>query len=225
MVALLESLTGAAPSVGFAHGMLARAAGCLAVVHERIRALITGSYAVSCDPLRVGPATPGEVYPDAIWPTQIADVLRGLIHAANLARAAGQPAIDTAVRDELITAFRHGVLVGLSQTTSHGERPGQRKARNLLEVLRDREPQHAHRAPRRPHRPALDARPTRTHLSAHPEPPTTGRPTAPPAITPRRACPPAECLPPVWDRRRLQGGGNGGNSASAAVTSSPIHER
>ena len=30
------------------------------------------------------------------------------------------------------------MLVGLSDTTSHGTRPGQRKARLLLEVLRDR---------------------------------------------------------------------------------------
>jgi len=47
-----------------------------------------------------------EVYPDATWPAQIADALRGLIHEANLARDAG--------------------------------RPGERKTRCLLEVLRDR---------------------------------------------------------------------------------------
>ncbi|MGH3544776.1 MAG: hypothetical protein ACRDPW_02420 [Mycobacteriales bacterium] len=35
VVALLESLTGAAPSVGFVHGMLARTAGLLGVVHDR----------------------------------------------------------------------------------------------------------------------------------------------------------------------------------------------
>jgi len=40
-VALLESLTGAAPSVGFVHGLLARAAGLLDQVHQRICALIT----------------------------------------------------------------------------------------------------------------------------------------------------------------------------------------
>ena len=33
----------------------------------------------------------------------------------------------------------NGVLVGLSATTSHGTRPGERKTRLLLEVLRDRE--------------------------------------------------------------------------------------
>jgi transposase len=60
VVALLESLTGTAPSVGFVHGLLARTAGLLGEVHNRIRTLITLAYAVSCDetPLRVGPRTP-----------------------------------------------------------------------------------------------------------------------------------------------------------------------
>lgn len=219
-VQLLESLTGAAPSVGFVHGMLARAAGLLAEVDKRIRALITLAYAVCCDetPLRVGWRTPkpgrkkaqkyllvactqlythyllgdrdldtfnrfvisdlaasgsvivhdryqnydakifgellhqlccqhlgrdladaAEVYPDAIWPAQIGDALRGLIHLANRAREAGRNAIDAAARDRLIKEFTDGVAVGLSETTSHGARPGERKARLLLEVLRDRQ--------------------------------------------------------------------------------------
>jgi hypothetical protein len=60
VVALLESLTGAAPSVGFVHGMLNRTAGLLAETHDRIRTLITLAYAVCCDetPLRVGPKKP-----------------------------------------------------------------------------------------------------------------------------------------------------------------------
>lgn len=218
-VELLESLTGAAPSVGFVHGMLTRASGLLAEVDKRIRALITLAYAVCADetPLRVGPKKPkpgrkkaekyllvactelythyllgdrdmatfkafvlkdltdsvivhdryhlydnaeigklthqlccqhllrdidgaGEVYPDADWPTQIADALRGLIHHANLARDAGRDTIDTAIRDKLIKELKDGVLVGLSDTTSHGDKPGERKTRLLLEVLRDREP-------------------------------------------------------------------------------------
>src|SRR5262249_49213228 len=164
-VQMLESLTGATPSVGFVHGMLARAAGLLEEVDKRIRALLTLCYAVCCDetPLRVGSKTPkpgrkkaekyllvactelwthyllgdrdldtfkasvlkdltgsvivhdryqnydsaelgpflhqlccahltrdlddaAEVYPDAVWPGQVADALRGLIHEANLAR-------------------------------------------------------------------------------------------------------------------------------------------
>jgi transposase len=217
VVALLESLTGTAPSVGFVHGMLNRAAGLLGEVHQRIRALITLAYAVSCDetPLRVGPTLPAagkrkaeryllvactdlythyllgdrsldtftafvikdltnsvvvhdryqnydsaqlgtlihqlctahllrdlddaaQVYPDAVWPVQIADALRALIHQANLAREHGLPAIAADVRDELLTRLRNGMLVGLSDTLSAGTRPGERKARLLLEVLRDR---------------------------------------------------------------------------------------
>jgi hypothetical protein len=218
-VALLESLTGAAPSVGFVHGMLTRAAALLQAPDQRIRTLITLAYAVSCDetPLKAGPRTPkpgrkkaeryllvactelyphyllgdrdldtfkaflfqdlidsvivhdryhnydsavlgtlihqlccshllrdrdgaGEVYPDEHWPAQIADALRGLIHQANLARDQGLTAIPAAVKNELITRFRDGVLVGLSATTTPATHPGERKARLLLEVLRDREP-------------------------------------------------------------------------------------
>jgi transposase len=217
VVEVLESLTGAAPSVGFVHGTLARTAGLLDEVHQRIRTLITLAYAVCCDetPLRVGPRTPkpgrkkaeryllvactelythyllgdrsmdtfkafvfaelggsvvvhdryanydsaqlgtlvhqlccahllrdlddaAQVYPDAVWPVQIADALRGLIHQANLAREHGLPAIADETRDQLLTRFRHGVLVGLSDTRGHGDRPGERKARVLLEVLRER---------------------------------------------------------------------------------------
>src|SRR3954447_18679491 len=60
VVTLLESLTGTAPSVGFVHGMISRAAGLLDGVHQRIRTLVTLAYAVCCDetPLRVGPRTP-----------------------------------------------------------------------------------------------------------------------------------------------------------------------
>ncbi|MGH3470317.1 MAG: IS66 family transposase, partial [Thermocrispum sp.] len=81
----------------------------------------------------------GEVYPDEAWPAQIAGALRALMHQANLARDAGRASIDEAIKNKLITLFQNGVRVGLSDTTSHGERPGERKARLLLEVLRDRE--------------------------------------------------------------------------------------
>ena len=217
-VELLESLTGAAPSVGFVHGMLERASGLLGEADKRIRALITRAHAVCADetPLRVGAKTPkpgrkkaekyllvactelythyllgdrdletfkafvfkdltdsvivhdryhlydsaqlgtlthqlctqhllrdlagaAETYPEAHWPTQIADALRSLIHHANLARDAGHDILDTLIRDTLIKQFKDGVLVGLSNTTSRGDRPGERTARLLLEVLRDRE--------------------------------------------------------------------------------------
>jgi len=56
VVALPQSPTGASPSVGFCHGMLARAAGCLSEVDKRIQTLITLAHTVSCveTPLRVG---------------------------------------------------------------------------------------------------------------------------------------------------------------------------
>ncbi|MGB7796752.1 MAG: IS66 family transposase [Pseudonocardiaceae bacterium] len=220
VVAVLESLTGAAPSVGFVHGMINRAAGLLTETHQRIRTLITLAHAVSCDetPLKVGPKQPpagkkkaeryllvactelythyllgdrsldtftafvltelsksgsvivhdryqnydsaklgtlvhqlccahllrdlagaAEVYPDAPWPTQIADALRELIHHTNLARNEGRDTLNDPVRHTLVNRFRHGVRVGLSDTTTHGTRPGQRKTRLLLQVLRDRE--------------------------------------------------------------------------------------
>ena len=219
VVALLQSLTGTAPSVGFVHGMLHRTAGLLGGVHQRIRTLITLAYAVCCDetPLRVGGRTPAagkrkaeryllvaatelythyllgdrslatftafvvkdlagsgsvivhdsyqnydsaqlgtlvhqlctahllrdlddaaQVYPDAVWPVQIAQALRALIHQTNQAREQGLPAIAADVRDTLLRRLRDGMLVGLSDTTGHGTRPGERKARLLLEVLRDR---------------------------------------------------------------------------------------
>src|SRR3954452_10582831 len=221
VVALLESLTGAAPSVGFVHSLLARTAGLLGAVHARIRTLITLAYAVCVDetPVRVGPRTPrpgktkaeryllvactqlythyllgdrsldtfkasvlaeraergalvvhdryqnydnvafgglvhqlccahllrdlddaAQVYPKPIWPGQIADALRELIGQANLARAAGRDQIAPEVRDTLISRVRHGVRGGLSDPRHHGTRPGERKARLLLEVLRDRQP-------------------------------------------------------------------------------------
>jgi transposase len=220
VVALLASLTGTAPSVGFVHGLLARTAALLASVHDRIRTLVTLAYAVCCDetPLKVGPRTPrpgktkaeryllvactdlythyllgdrsldtfkasvlaeraaagkvvvhdryqnydsaefaglvhqlctahllrdlddaAQIHPGALWPGQISRALRELIHHANLARQAGLDAIDTEVRDTLISRFRHGVRAGLSDTRRHGSRPGERKARLLLEVLRDRQ--------------------------------------------------------------------------------------
>ena len=216
---VVESLTGTAPSAGFVHGMLARAAALLDEADKRIRALLTAAYVVCADetPLRVGPATPaagrtkamryllvacttlvthylvggrdldsfkamviadltagsvivhdryqnydsepfahllhqlccahllrdlagaGEVYPHEHWPVQVADALRGLIHQANLARQAGAATIEQTIKDDLIHLFRQGVLVGLKATDEHGTRPGQRKARLLLETLRDRQ--------------------------------------------------------------------------------------
>ena len=215
---VLEALTGARPSVGFVHGLLARVGAALRTADARIRTLITMARVFCMDetPIRVGPKAPrpgrkkadkylliactnlythfllggrdldtfkasvlaevaagtvvvhdrypvydnpefagvvhqlctahllrdlddaGEVYPDAVWPGQIAEALRGLVHAANIARDGGQARIDPAVRADLLHTLRHGVLAGLSDTTTVGTRPGERKARLLLEAFRDR---------------------------------------------------------------------------------------
>jgi transposase len=215
---LLEALTGAKPSVGFVHALLARVGVALRAADQRIRTLISLVRVLCMDetPLRVGPKQPrpgrkkadkylliactslythfllgdrdldtfkasvladvaagtvvvhdrytvydhdaftgivhqlctqhllrdledaGEVYPDALWPGQIAEALRGLIHATNTARETGHTQIDPTVRADLLHTLRHGVLVGLADTTTHGNRPGERKARLLLQTFRDR---------------------------------------------------------------------------------------
>jgi transposase len=207
---LIEALTGAGPSPGFVHAMIARAAAAVAQANKLIRCLIIAAHVISADetPIRVGPgpktrkryllvactslltyyflgdrsaktfaafvfpdmdgavvvhdryqnydAFPGlihqlctqhlirdledaaETYPDAHWPVQAREALQGLIHAANTARAEGLPAIPDQVAAPLIHAFRHGVLVGLSEVpkvTGRKQRPG----RDLLECLRDRQ--------------------------------------------------------------------------------------
>lgn len=75
--------------------------------------------------------------PKRCGPARSPTALRGLIHATNLARDKGEDQVDPDVRAELVKTLRHGVLAGLSDTTSHGTRPGEAKARALLEVLRD----------------------------------------------------------------------------------------
>lgn len=216
---LLTALTGAEPSIGFVHGLLARASKVLREADRRIRTLITLATVVCMDetPLRVGPKTPRpgrkkadkylliacttlythfllgdrdldtfkksvladvaagttvvhdrytvydhetfdeivhqlctahllrdlaaaeQTYPEQVWPGQIAGALRALVHATNLARADGHEQVDADERAKQIHLLRHGVLVGLSVTASHGDRPGEKKARLLLEAFRDRE--------------------------------------------------------------------------------------
>jgi transposase len=83
-------------------------------------------------------ADAAQQYPDAHWPVQAAEALQGLIHAADTARARGLPAIPGEVAAPLIRAFRHGVLVGLSEVPTVPGRT-QRPCRDLLECLRDRQ--------------------------------------------------------------------------------------
>jgi hypothetical protein len=208
--ALIEALTGAEPSPGFVHSMIARAAAAVAGANMAIRCLIILAHVVSADetPIRAGPgpkarkryllvactnlltyyflgdrsmktfeafvlpdmgetvvvhdryqnydAIPGlihqlccqhllrdlagaaETCPEAHWPIQISQALQGLIHAANTARARGLPAIAGDIAAPLIHAFRHGVLLGLSQVPRVPGRK-QHPGRDLLECLRDRQ--------------------------------------------------------------------------------------
>ena len=212
-VELIEALTGARPSPGFVHGIIAHAAAAVAQTNQRIRALLTLAYAVCCDetPIRAGARKAkkyllvactrlytwymlgdrtlqtfkkfiiadltgvlvhdryqnydspelgthphqlccshllrdledcAETYPRAGWPAQIQTALRGLIHAANLARRNGRDQIDPGTKAMWTNSFRHGVRVGLSEVRRI---PGPAKTvtqplgRVLLEVLRDRE--------------------------------------------------------------------------------------
>jgi hypothetical protein len=207
---LVESLTGAAPSVGWVHGLLTRTADALAEVDKLIRTLLTLAYAVCCDetPIRVGPrkakkyllvactqlctwyhlgdrtlatfkdfglgdlsgvvvhdryqnydskvfaglvhqictahilrdlADAAECYPHAHWPTQIADALRDLVHAANTAREAHRDVIDDQLLNARLSWLRAGVAVGLSEVDRNPDPKGkQPPGRCLLEVLRDR---------------------------------------------------------------------------------------
>jgi hypothetical protein len=213
---LVETLTGAKPSPGFIHGLLARAAAAIQPATTLIRCLVIAAPAVCCDetPVRAGPgpawrkrwlltaATPlltyytlapdrsvasfaqfvlpdlaggavhdrylgydhpkagiaahqlccahllrdledaAQTYPGAPWPAQITTALQGLIHAANQARARGQPAIPTHAAAPLITAYRDAIAAGLADLA---DRPGatrlhhRQHRQRLLEDLRDRE--------------------------------------------------------------------------------------
>ncbi|MGI9001748.1 MAG: IS66 family transposase, partial [Pseudonocardia sp.] len=167
------------------------------IVHDRYvtydsAELGTFIHQLCCAHLSRDLADAAQVYPDAVWPTQIADALRGLIHEVDLARDHGPPAIDEDVRAALTTRFRDGVLVGLSDTTGHGTRPGDRKARLLLEVLRDREADvlrfaHDLKVPPTSDQAERDLRPSKVQQKI------SGRPAknAPATATPSSAaCPP-----------------------------------
>jgi hypothetical protein len=121
----------------------ARPDGSAIIVHDRYQNYDSLEFGVLAHQLCVAHLLrdldgAAQVYPDAVWPVQIADALRGLIHEANLARDHGHDSIADDIAAALLSRFRHGVLVGLSDTLSRGDRPGESKARNLLEVLRDR---------------------------------------------------------------------------------------
>jgi transposase len=113
------------------------------VVHDRYQnydAFPGISHQLCCQHLLRDLEDAAESYPQAIWPGQIADALRGLIHAANLARNRGMSTVPGQTTAEHLTLFRHGVRVGLSQVRRvPGAKTRQPPARTLLECLRDRE--------------------------------------------------------------------------------------
>ena len=81
-----------------------------------------------------------ESYPDAVWPGQAADALRGLIHAANTARAGGLAAVPDDAMAAGLVLFRNAVRVGLAEVRPvPGPKAKQKPGRMLLECLRDRE--------------------------------------------------------------------------------------
>jgi hypothetical protein len=92
-----------------------------------------------------------ETYPDSIWPKQAAEHLRGLVHQASLARAAGLTAVPEDKTREHKRLFKHAVNCGIADLTAlPGSKPP--PALPLLECLRDREADvravpHRHRDP------------------------------------------------------------------------------
>jgi hypothetical protein len=79
-----------------------------------------------------------ETYPGQVWPVQVQRVLRGLVHEANLARAAGLRAVPAERRDPLIAEFRGAVRVGLATVAPAERGTKQPVGRRLLACLRDR---------------------------------------------------------------------------------------
>jgi transposase len=113
------------------------------VVHDRYQNYdsIDGiSHQLCCQHLLRDLQDAAQAYPDAIWPGQIADALRALIHAANTARDQGQAAVPAQMTAEHLKLFRRGVAVGLSGVRRvPGAKSKQPPARTLLECLRHRE--------------------------------------------------------------------------------------
>jgi transposase len=111
------------------------------VVHDRYAnydAFAEISHQLCCQHLLRDLEDAAQTYPDAIWPGQVADALRALIHAANVARDQGLAAVPGEMTAEHLTLFRRGVAVGLSEVrrSPRGKQP---PARMLLECLRHRE--------------------------------------------------------------------------------------
>jgi hypothetical protein len=118
----------------FAAFVLPDIAGAV-VVHDRYQnydAIPGLIHQLCCQHTLRNLAGAAETYPEAHWPIQITQALQELIHAANTARARGLPALPDGIAAPLIHAFKHGVLVGLSQIArvpGRKQQPGPRPAR------------------------------------------------------------------------------------------------
>ncbi|OHV56742.1 transposase [Pseudofrankia sp. BMG5.37] len=126
-------------------GILSACADGTVVVHDRYRnydcvvfVTISGHQLCAAHLLR-DLEDVRESYPGEVWPAQAQRALRGLIHAWHRARDAGLTAIPFTTVVALVTEFRDAVKVGLAKVprAAMGRQP---PARNLLECLRDREP-------------------------------------------------------------------------------------
>src|SRR5512135_8094 len=113
------------------------------IVHDRYQnydSFAGISHQLCCQHLLRDLEDAAQSYPDAIWPGQVAGALRGLIHAANLARDQDLAAVPADRTAEGLKLFRRGVAVGLSQVRRvPGAKTKQPPARTLLECLRHRE--------------------------------------------------------------------------------------
>jgi transposase len=100
VVEILTSLTGAAPSTGFVHSLLRRAARALVACDFAIRTLITLAFAVCADetPLKVGPAAPAPGKKEA----------KGYLHVA-----CTELYTHFLLGDRSMTTFRQTVLADL----------------------------------------------------------------------------------------------------------------
>ncbi len=114
------------------------------IVHDRYQnydSFDRISHQLCCQHLLRDLEDAAQSYPDAIWPGQIADALRGLIHAANVARDQGLAAVPDELTAGHLKLFRNGVNAGLSQVrrVPGGKNVKQPPALHLLECLKHRE--------------------------------------------------------------------------------------
>jgi hypothetical protein len=145
-----------------------------------------------------------QAYPDAVWPGQAAEALRGLIHAANTARDNGLAAVPDGDKAADLHLFRNAVRVGLSEVRRvPGANSRQKTGRCLLECLKDREDDVLRfttdlRIPPTSNQAERDLRPSKTRqkisgrLRSVTAPPATGTPSA------ATSTPPASTASPSW---------------------------